>query len=142
MAVNSRVPSSTLDALSLRCRDIGRFYAPTQIQHAKAAGPSVQARAPGGGHLIIAKRDEEELLRLRQLRVAASFSVRMSAALGLDLLTKVGPQCDRAVIVQLLVTGPPHGIAHSLYLNLSSKLQSFPIRDVRNHELCLPNPTR
>jgi hypothetical protein len=58
---------------------------------------------------------------------------------SLDLLTEVGTQCERAVIVQLLVTSPQHGIARSLYLNLSSKFQSFPICDVRKHELCLPN---
>jgi len=29
---------------------------------------------------------------------------------SLDLLMKVGAQCERAVIVQLLVTSPPHGI--------------------------------
>jgi hypothetical protein len=61
---------------------------------------------------------------------------------SLDLLTEVRTQCERAVIVQLLVTSPPHGIAHSLYLNLSSKFQSFPICDVRKHELCLPNLAR
>jgi hypothetical protein len=58
---------------------------------------------------------------------------------GLDLLTEVGTQCERAVIVQFLVASPPHGIAHSLYLNLRTKFQSFPIGDVRKHELCLPN---
>jgi hypothetical protein len=58
---------------------------------------------------------------------------------SLDLLTEVGTQCERAVIVQLLVTGPPHGIAHALDLNLRSKLQSFPICDVRKHELSLPD---
>src|SRR3954447_12461833 len=61
---------------------------------------------------------------------------------SLDLLTEVGTQCERAVIVQLLMTSPPHGIAHSLYLNLSSKLQSFPIYDVGKHELCLSNLAR
>jgi hypothetical protein len=61
---------------------------------------------------------------------------------SLDLLTEVGTQCERAVIVQLLVTSPPHGIAHSLYLDLSSKVHSFPIGDVRKHELCLPNLAR
>jgi hypothetical protein len=61
---------------------------------------------------------------------------------NLDLLTEVGTQCERAVIVQLLVTSPAHGIAHSLYLNLSSKFLSFPIYDVRKHELCLPNLAR
>jgi hypothetical protein len=61
---------------------------------------------------------------------------------SLGLLTEVGTQCERAVIVQLLVTSPPHGIAHSLYLNLSFKFQSFPICDVRKHELCLPNLAR
>ena len=55
----------------------------------------------------------------------------------LDLLTEVGTQRERAVIVQLLVTSPPHRIAHSLYLNLSSKFQSFPICDVRKHEAVL-----
>jgi hypothetical protein len=40
---------------------------------------------------------------------------------GLDLLTEVRTQRERAVIVQPLVTRPPHGIAHSLYLNLRSK---------------------
>ncbi len=61
---------------------------------------------------------------------------------SLDLLTEVGAEGERAVVVQLLVTSPAHGIAHSLYLNLSSKFQSFPIGDVRNHELCLPNLAR
>jgi hypothetical protein len=61
---------------------------------------------------------------------------------GLDLLTEVGTQCERAVIVQFLLASPPHGIAHSLYLNLRSKFQSFPIYDVWKHELCLPNPAR
>ncbi len=61
---------------------------------------------------------------------------------SLDLLTEVGTQCQRAVIVQLLMTSPPHGIAHSLYLNLSSKFQSFPIGDAWKHELCLPNFAR
>jgi len=32
---------------------------------------------------------------------------------SLALLTEVGTQCERAVIVQLLVTSPPHGVAHS-----------------------------
>jgi hypothetical protein len=59
-----------------------------------------------------------------------------------DLLTEVGMQRERAVIVQLLVTSPAHGIAHSLDLDLSSKLQAFPIGDVRKHELCLPNLAR
>jgi hypothetical protein len=58
---------------------------------------------------------------------------------SLDLLTEVGTQCERAVIVQLLVTSPAHGITHSLYLNLSSEFQSFPIYDVRKYELRLPN---
>jgi hypothetical protein len=61
---------------------------------------------------------------------------------SLDLLTEVGTQCERAVVVQLLMTSPPDGIAHSLYLNLSSKFQSFPICDVWKHELCLPNLAR
>jgi hypothetical protein len=61
---------------------------------------------------------------------------------SLDLLTEVGTQGERAVIVQLLVTSPPHGIAHSLYLDLSSKFQSVPFGDLRKHELCLPNLAR
>jgi len=61
---------------------------------------------------------------------------------SLDLLTEVGMQRERAVIVQFLVTSPPHGIAHSLDLDLGSKLQAFPIGDVRKHELCLPNLAR
>ena len=61
---------------------------------------------------------------------------------SLALLTEVGTQCERAVIVQLLVTSPPHGVAHSLYLNFSSEFQSFPICDVRKHELRLPNLAR
>ena len=60
----------------------------------------------------------------------------------LDLLTEVRTQCERAIIVQLLVTSPAHGIAHSLYFNLSSQVQSFPIGDVWKHELCLPNLAR
>ena len=58
---------------------------------------------------------------------------------SLDLLTEVGTQCERAVIVQLLVTSPAHGIAHALYFNFRSEFQSFPIGDVWKHELCLPN---
>jgi hypothetical protein len=61
---------------------------------------------------------------------------------SLDLLTEVGAQCERAVVVQLLMTSPAHGIAHSLYLNLSSEFQSFPICDVRKHELRLANLAR
>jgi hypothetical protein len=61
---------------------------------------------------------------------------------SLALLTEVGAQCERAVVVQLLVTSPPHGIAPSFYLNLSSEFQSFPIFDVGKHELCLPNLAR
>src|SRR5271168_4477 len=57
----------------------------------------------------------------------------------LNLLAEVGTQGERAVLVQLLVTSPAHGIAHSLYLNLSSKFQSFPIGDVWQHELGLAN---
>src|SRR5580704_1530312 len=61
---------------------------------------------------------------------------------NLDLLTKVGTQGERAIIVQLLVTSPAHAVAHSLYLNLSSKFQAFPICRVRKHELRLPNLAR
>ena len=68
-------------------------------------------------------------------------SVRLSdySKRGLDPLTEVGTQCERAVIVQLPMTSPAHGIAHSLCLNLSSKFQSFPIGDVWKHKLRLPN---
>jgi hypothetical protein len=38
--------------------------------------------------------------------------------LALDILTEVGAQRERAIIVQLLVTSPAHGIAHSLHLDL------------------------
>jgi len=61
---------------------------------------------------------------------------------SLDLLTEVGTQGERAVIVQFLVTSPPHRITHSFYLYLSSKFQSFPFDGVRNHELCLSNLAR
>ena len=44
---------------------------------------------------------------------------------SLDLLTEVGTQRERAILVQLLVTSPAHGIAHSLYITLSSNLQSL-----------------
>src|SRR2546425_13333674 len=57
----------------------------------------------------------------------------------LDLLTKVRTQRERAIVIQSLVTSPPHRIAHSLYLDLSSKFQPFPICDVRQHELGLAN---
>src|SRR5437660_1117867 len=60
----------------------------------------------------------------------------------LDLLTEVGTQCERAVIVQLLVTSPAHWIAHSLNLDLGSKFQSLPTRRGRKHELCLANLAR
>src|SRR5262249_5954705 len=57
-------------------------------------------------------------------------------------LGEVRTQRERAVVVQLLVTRPPHGIAHPLYFNRSSKYQSFPICDIRKHELSLPNLAR
>src|SRR5690348_9521899 len=60
----------------------------------------------------------------------------------LCLLTKVGTQGKRAVIVQPLVTGPTNGVAHSLYLDLRFKFQSLPIGDVRKHKLGLPNLAR
>src|SRR5271154_6025398 len=63
----------------------------------------------------------------------------LSTSRGLDLLTEVGAQCERAIVVELLVTSPPHGIAHSLYLNLSPKFQALPICNVWKHELGLPN---
>jgi len=62
--------------------------------------------------------------------------------LHLDLLTEVRAQRERAVIVQLLVTRPPYGIAHSLYFDLSSQSQCFPICPLRQHKLRLPNLAR
>jgi len=76
------------------------------------------------------------------MRFVRPYSETPAVRGSLDLLTQVGTQCERAVIVQLLVTSPAHGIAHSLYLNLSSKFQSFPIYEVRKHQLCLPNLAR
>src|SRR2546429_8902739 len=67
---------------------------------------------------------------------------RIKTTGSLDLLTEVGTQCKRAVIVQFLVTSPAHGIAHSLDLDLRSKFQSLPIRRVRKHELRLANLAR
>src|ERR1700734_1343426 len=61
---------------------------------------------------------------------------------NLNLLTKIGTQRERAILVQFLVTCPAHGIAHSLHFNLSSKLQPFPIGHVRKHKLCLANLSR
>src|ERR1051326_1199990 len=60
----------------------------------------------------------------------------------LHLLPQIGAQRERAVLVQLLMTRPTHRIPHPLHLNLSAKLQSFPIADVRHHELRLPNLSR
>ena len=88
-------------------------------------------------------REKIEIIQLQKKEWAMEFARFLDQNNhSLDLLTEVGTQCERAVIVQLLVTSPPHGIAHSLYLNLSSKFQSFPICDVRKHELCLPNLAR
>ena len=61
---------------------------------------------------------------------------------SLDLLTQVGTQCERAVIVQFLMTRPPHRIAHSLYFDLASEFQAFPICPLRQHKLRLPNLAR
>src|ERR1039457_1932860 len=61
---------------------------------------------------------------------------------SLNLLTEVGTQSERSIVVQLLVTGPAYRIAHSLDLNLCSKFQSFPIGHMRQHKLCLPNLAR
>src|SRR5579872_582334 len=61
---------------------------------------------------------------------------------SLNLPPQIRPQRERAVLVQLLVTSPSHWIPHPLDFNLSAKLQSFPIADVRHHELCLPNLSR
>src|SRR5580693_8275232 len=69
-------------------------------------------------------------------------AVEMRRHRSLDLLTKIRTQRERAVIVQLLVTSPAHGIAHALYLDLSSKFQAFPLVEVRKHELRLPNLAR
>jgi hypothetical protein len=70
---------------------------------------------------------------------SASARTRHQQPQPLDLLTEVGMHGERAVIVQLLVTSPAHGIAHSLDLNLRFQLQSFPIGNVWKHELRLPN---
>src|SRR6266576_3376629 len=67
---------------------------------------------------------------------------RIKTTGSLDLLTEVGTQRKRAVIVQLLVTSPSHGIAHSLYLDLGLEFQTFPICDVGQDQLCLPNLAR
>lgn len=60
----------------------------------------------------------------------------------LDLLTEVGAQCERALIVQLLVSSPARGIAHSFNLDLCSKFQSLPIGRSGKHELRLANLAR
>src|ERR1700730_14743472 len=62
-----------------------------------------------------------------------------TATAVLDILTEVGAQRERAVLVELLVASPAHGIAHSLHLDLGLELQPFPICDVRQDQLCLPN---
>src|SRR5438067_3103528 len=67
---------------------------------------------------------------------------RIATTASLDILTEVGAQGERAVVVQLLVTSPAHGIAHCFYFDRSSKFQSFPILDIRQHKLCLPNLAR
>jgi len=61
---------------------------------------------------------------------------------NLNLLTQVGAERERAVIVQLLVTRPPHGVARSLYFYLSFEFQCFPICPLRQHKLRLPNLAR
>src|ERR1700679_2227380 len=73
-------------------------------------------------------------LRLREIRCLGSIS--------LDPLTQVGTQCERAVLVQLLVASPPYGIAHSLDLNLGLEFQPFPISNIRKHEPRLANLAR
>src|ERR1700730_10912350 len=62
-----------------------------------------------------------------------------TATAVLDILTEVGAQGERAVLVELLVASPAHGIAHSLHLHLGFEFQPFPICDVRQDQLCLPN---
>jgi hypothetical protein len=64
------------------------------------------------------------------------------AEFSLDLPAEVGTQCQRAVIVQFLMARPPHGIAHSLYLDLGPEFQSFPSDSLRQHKLRLPNLAR
>lgn len=64
------------------------------------------------------------------------------AEFSLDRLAEVGTQCQRAVIVQFLMARPPHGIAHSLYLDLGPEFQAFPICRLRQHKLRLPNLAR
>src|SRR5580692_10186509 len=99
-----------------------------------------------GSYRLRQQEPNEQLREKNPKRHACAFvrpySETPAVGGSLDLLSQVGTQCERAVIVQFLVTSPAHGIAHSLYLNLSSKFQSFPIYDVRKHELCLPNLAR
>src|SRR5579859_133823 len=61
---------------------------------------------------------------------------------SLDLLAEVGAQCERTIVVQLLVASPTDGVTHSLYFDLGAKFQSLPIGDVWKNELGLPNFTR
>lgn len=101
----------------------------------------VAGRAPRFDQLFILQC-EHQCSRCRGNARLRWLQARKQNNCSLDLLTEVGAQCERAVIVQLLVTRPPHGIAHSFYLDLSSEFQSFPICPLRKHELRLPNLAR
>jgi hypothetical protein len=56
---------------------------------------------------------------LRRIKSQAVAPRRRPEHPDLDLVAEIGAQCERAVIVQPLVACPSHGVAHSLYFNLS-----------------------
>src|SRR5262249_58958621 len=57
----------------------------------------------------------------------------------LDSMAQILAERKAAVLVELLMAGPAHRIAHTLYFKVRANLQALKLRTSRQHELCLPD---
>jgi hypothetical protein len=49
----------------------------------------------------------------------------------LNVVTEVGTQSQRAIVIQLLVTRPPHGVSHTFHFDFRLEPQSLPLGSLR-----------
>jgi|SRR5215469_149570 len=54
-----------------------------------------------------------------------------------DLLAQIGPESERAIVVQLSMTSPLHRVVHTLYFNFRPEFQSLPVGSLRQNKLRL-----
>src|SRR5215831_7520761 len=54
-----------------------------------------------------------------------------------DLLAQIGPESERAIVVQLSVTSPLHRAVHTLYFNFRPEFQSLPVGSLGQNKLRL-----